>query len=366
MDRETQSRAARVHRRLAWFALAATVLAAAVVMLGAYTRLQNAGLGCPDWPGCYGFLHVPQSAHSIAIAEARFPGDPVQVDKGWPEMIHRYFAGTLGLVIFAMLFHALRYRREGTPWRHVLGIAALVILQAAFGMWTVTLKLWPQVVSAHLLGGFTTVTLLFLLALRLRARPPSLAPQAEHALARLRPWLWVALVLVCAQIALGAWTAANYAGIACTDFPGCQGHLWPPMDLRQGFNVFQTIGPNYLGGQLGNDARVAIHMTHRIGALAVLLVLGTVLFRLWVAGRGTGLRKWVAVCAGVLAGQILLGISNVLLGLPLPVAEAHNALGAGLLLSVVNLAWRLHGCERPSPAPVKASHAPRPAREAAV
>ena len=366
MDGKRQAVGVRVRRRLAWLALAATLLAATVVMLGAYTRLQNAGLGCPDWPGCYGFLHVPDSARAIAVAEARFPGDPVQTSKGWPEMIHRYFAGTLGLLVFAMLAYALRHRNDGAPWRQITAIAALVVLQAAFGMWTVTLKLWPQVVAAHLLGGFATLSLLFLLRLRLCGRRLNPAPDAQQALARVRPWLILALALVCLQIALGAWTTANYAGYACPDFPGCQGQLWPRMNMGQGFDLLQTIGPNYLGGHLGNSARMAIHMSHRLGALAVLLVLGAVLVRLWVVGQGTGLRRWTGVAAAMLAVQILLGIANVMLGLPLVIAEAHNAMGAGLLLSVINLLWRLYGCKRRLPAPLQTMPRTRSAREAVI
>lgn len=333
-----------VRRRMGLWALAAACLAAVVVMLGAFTRLENAGLGCPDWPGCYGFLHVPQSPHAIAIAETRFPDDPVLVDKGWPEMIHRYFAGTLGLVVFGLAFYGWRHRHEGVPVGHALAAAGMIVLQAAFGMWTVTLKLWPQVVSAHLLGGFTTVTLLGLLSLRLLGRRPSLSRGLEIRLAHLKPWVYTALGVVIAQIALGAWTASNYAAIACTQFPSCNGQWWPAMDVRQGFDLLQTIGPNYLGGQMGSEARVAIHMMHRLGALAVVLVVGSLLLRLWWMTRGTELARWVLLAAAVLTMQIALGISNVVFHLPLAVAVAHNAMGAGLLLSMVNLGWRLQHC----------------------
>ncbi|MDX5297845.1 MAG: COX15/CtaA family protein, partial [Gammaproteobacteria bacterium] len=227
----TQDRLTR-RRGFARWALIATLLAAVVVMLGAWTRLVDAGLGCPDWPGCYGFLHVPQTPAQIAIAEARFPEAPVDVAKGWPEMIHRYFAGSLGLVILGMTVFAIRHRREALPVRHCIGLLALVTLQAAFGMWTVTLQLWPQIVATHLLGGFATLSLLFLLALRMSAHHPPLPILAEQRLLRLRPWLWLSLLLVIAQIALGAWTAANYAAVACTDVPGCHGALWPEMDVR--------------------------------------------------------------------------------------------------------------------------------------
>ncbi|MFE8073303.1 COX15/CtaA family protein [Marinobacteraceae bacterium S3BR75-40.1] len=321
-------------------ALVGFLLAAVVVMLGAWTRLMDAGLGCPDWPGCYGFIHVPQSAEQIAVAEARFPDAKVEVAKGWPEMIHRYFAGTLGLVIFGIAAYALKHRRHGLPLKLPLALAVLVVLQAAFGMWTVTLKLWPQVVAAHLLGGFTTLTLLFLLTLRLRARP--LSAQEPSNLARFKPWLGMAIAVVVMQIALGAWTASNYAAVACTELPTCHGQWWPAMDWAHGFNVFQHIGPNYLGGQLSGDGRTAIHMAHRMGALVVLVFVGTLLVVMALRARGTPLTRWLAVSAGLLGLQIALGLANVAFQLPLAVAVAHNAGGAALLLSLVNLAWRLH------------------------
>lgn len=335
------------HRRLmARLALVATVLTVVVVMLGAWTRLVHAGLGCPDWPGCYGFLSVPQSAEHIAIAEARFPHAPVDVSKGWPEMIHRYAAGTLGLLVFALAGYALRHRREGLPWKHALFIAGFIVLQAAFGMWTVTLKLWPQVVALHLLGGFTTLSLLFLLTLRLRGKQPEAGARLAHTLARMKPWVCGALMLVIAQIALGAWTASNYAAVACTDLPTCQGEWWPQMDFRHGFDVTQAVGPNYLGGQLTNDGRVAIHMTHRIGAIVVLVYLSLLLIRLWPAAREVGTGHWVVLAGGILVAQVALGMANVLLHIPLSLAVAHNALGAGLLLAVVNLLWRLQPFHR--------------------
>nr|WP_148864733.1 COX15/CtaA family protein [Marinobacter fonticola] len=326
---------------MARLALAATVLTLVVVMLGAWTRLVHAGLGCPDWPGCYGFLSVPQSAEHIAIAEARFPETPVDVSKGWPEMIHRYAAGTLGLLVFSLAGYAFRHRRQGLPWKHALFVAGFVVLQAAFGMWTVTLKLWPQVVALHLLGGFTTLSLLFLLTLRLRGQRAKTGAGLAHALARMKPWVVGALLLVIVQIALGAWTAANYAAVACTDLPTCQGEWWPQMDFRHGFDVTQAMGPNYLGGQLTNDGRVAIHVTHRIGALVLTVYLGLLLIRLWPSARQAALDRWVTLAGGVLLAQVALGVANVLLHIPLSIAVAHNALGAGLLLALVNLLWRL-------------------------
>lgn len=316
--------------RLALFATALTVL---VVVLGAYTRLTHAGLGCPDWPGCYGFLAVPMSEHKQELAASRFPEAPLEVHKGWNEMVHRYFAGFLGLVILGLAAQALRRRREpGQPVKLPLLILAVVIVQAAFGMWTVTLQLWPQVVTGHLLLGFTTLTLLFLLTLRLSGRD-----MARPVTLGLRRLAALALVLVVGQIALGGWVSSNYAAVACTDLPTCHGEWWPEMDFANGFHVTQHIGPNYLGGQLYSEARTAIHMTHRLGAVLVSLVLLLLAFRLW----RHALPKLAGLLVLALALQVSLGISNVLLHLPLAVAVAHNGGGAFLLLVTVLILYCL-------------------------
>lgn len=331
-------------RVMARWATIAALLAVVVIMLGAWTRLVHAGLGCPDWPGCYGFLTVPQSETHIAIANARFPESPVVVEKGWPEMIHRYAAGTLGLIVFGLAGYALRHRRSGVPVKLPLFIAGFIILQGAFGMWTVTLKLWPQVVALHLLGGFTTLSLLTLLTLRLRGRLRSPGPEPRgFARGSMRPWLYGGLLLVAVQIALGAWTAANYAAVACTDLPTCQGQWWPEgMDFQHGFDIAQHVGPNYLGGQLTADGRVAIHVTHRLGAVIVLGYLSLLLAILWRHREEHGLSGSITLVAVVLSAQIALGLANVLFHIPLPVAVAHNAMGAGLLLSVIHLIWQYH------------------------
>jgi cytochrome c oxidase assembly protein subunit 15 len=315
-------------------ALFATALAVVVVLLGAYTRLTHAGLGCPDWPGCYGFIGVPMSEHKQTLAEVRFPHAPVEVEKGWNEMVHRYFAGTLGLVILGLAVHALRRRgADGQPLKLPLLLLGVVIAQAAFGMWTVTLKLWPQVVTGHLLGGFTTLALLFLLSLRLSGALPVLPGLSL----RLRALAGVALVLAGCQIALGGWVSSNYAAVACVDLPTCHGEWWPAMDFANGFHLTQHIGPNYLGGQLDSDARTAIHMTHRLGAVVLSLVLLLLAWRL----RAAGLGRLAGLLLLALAAQVSLGVSNVLLHLPLAVAVAHNAGGAALLLVLVLINYRL-------------------------
>lgn len=316
-------------------AVIATLLAVVVVLLGAYTRLTHAGLGCPDWPGCYGFLAVPMSEQAQSLAALRFPDAPVEVQKGWNEMVHRYFAGALGLVILGLAVQAVRRRSlPGQPLKLPLLLLVVVIAQAAFGMWTVTLQLWPQVVTAHLLGGFTTLSLLFLLSLRLSGQRLAAPPVPR----RLRTLAMIGMLAVIAQVALGGWVSSNYAAVACTDFPTCHGEWWPDMDFANAFNLtHHDIGPNYLGGMLYGEARTAIHLTHRLGALAVTLILLALGWQLW----RHGLPRLAALLLAALALQISLGISNVLLNLPLAVAVAHNGGGALLLLVTVLINHRL-------------------------
>ena len=309
--------------------VAAVSLALVVVVLGAYTRLADAGLGCPDWPGCYGHLGVPDTEEEVRAAETQYPDAPVEADKAWIEMVHRYFATALGALILAMVIVAFRIPKgapQAVPRTLTAGLLGLVILQGAFGAWTVTLKLWPQVVTAHLLGGFATLALLWLLALRLGIGPNVKGGAQFGRLAT------VALVVVVAQVALGGWVTSNYAALACPDFPTCHGEWAPAMDFRQGFDVLQTVGPNYLGGLLDSEARIAIQFAHRLGAVAVLVAVGLLGWRLWQAG--SPLAPWVL---GLLAAQWTFGILNVLLNLPLAVATAHNACGALLLLALVTV-----------------------------
>jgi len=313
-----------------------------VVVLGAWTRLEDAGLGCPDWPGCYGFISVPDTPEEIAQAEAAYPDAPFEADKAWPEMIHRFFAGTLGLLVIAINVIAWRNRHNSDqPFKLPLFLLFLVIAQGMFGMWTVTLKLWPQVVTTHLLGGFTTLSLLWLLSLRLDNRP---WPQPNIPLRRwisLKPLAATALILLICQISLGGWTSSNYAALACPDLPTCQGSWIPDMDFANGFNVTQEIGPNYLGGQLDGQSRVAIHMAHRIGALLVTIVIGFLIFKLFRNAGGREMNNLASILLALLIIQVSLGTSNVIFSLPLWVAVAHNAGGALLLLTLVNVNYRL-------------------------
>ncbi len=315
-------------------AVLATLLALFVVLLGAYTRLTHAGLGCPDWPGCYGFISVPVGEAQLAQAELHFPDIPVHAAKGWSEMIHRYFAAGLVLMTLLLAAHAWRRRKQpGQPLKLPLSLLVVVLAQAVFGMWTVTLKLWPQVVTAHLLGGVATLSLLFLMTLRLSG---AFAVQPQLPV-RLRRLAATGLLVVVVQIALGGWVSTNYAALACTDVPLCQGRWWPEADFANGFHLTQHIGPNYLGGKLDSEARTAIHLTHRVGAMLVTVSLLGLAWQL----KKARLQGMAMLLVSALAVQIALGINNVLFHLPLAVAVAHNAGGAALLLSMVMINYRV-------------------------
>lgn len=300
------------------------LLASLVIILGAYTRLVDAGLGCPDWPGCYGFVGVPESDTELRLAQARFPDSPVEPTKAGLEMGHRYFAAALGFLVL-MIFGVAWSRKA--PLTMPLVLTLIVVVQGVFGAWTVTWKLLPQVVTAHLLGGVATLTALWLYWLKL-AWPRWMVGERKISNV-LRRHAGIAIVLVVLQIALGGWTSSNYAALACPDFPMCHGSLLPEMDFVRGFNLTQGIGPNYLGGMLTSEARVAIQMAHRLGALIVLVAVGSLAWRLKSS------YKWVL--GGALIVQLGLGIGNVLLKLPVVVATLHNAVGALLLLTLVTV-----------------------------
>ena len=318
----------------------AVILAVFVVAVGAYTRLADAGLGCPDWPGCYGFLTVPEAVADVSLAEARYPDAPVEVTKAWWEMGHRYIAGALLLLVFAIFVVAWRGRQENTPTTFMSVLLVIILCQAAFGAWTVTLKLWPQVVTAHLLGGFTTLSLLWLVLLRQGVFPSihrGLPAPGKHAV--------IALVAVIGQIALGGWVSSNYAALACYDFPSCDGSYAPTIDLAEGFNIFQGVGPSYLGGLMDNEARKAIHWVHRLSAIGVAVIVVSLAWRLMRVNRLIALTM-----VAVLFAQIALGILNVVWVLPLFNATLHNVGGALLLITLVtvNFAPRLR-IQQPMP-----------------
>ncbi len=361
------SRSVKILRGLA---LLAAVFAFGVVMFGAFVRLSNAGLSCPDWPTCYGKATWPEHQHEIAQANAAFPDRPYETHKAWREQVHRFLAGTLGMLVFALalvaswrrpwaryavilsavlaaigvsmymrgehtvssvvsafaiglpLLAALGLDRPGA-WRISVLAFGVIIFQAMLGMWTVTLLLKPIVVMGHLLGGITTFALLAYAALRFSG-----VAARDDRYAALRRAVGVGIVLLVAQIALGGWTSSNYAALACgTDFPTCLGQWAPPTDFKEGFVLWRGIGVNYEGGVLDMAARSAIQIAHRFGALVVFCYLA------WLALQASrrGLRGFGFAIAVVLVAQVLLGISNVHFGLPLPVATAHNGVAALLL-----------------------------------
>ena len=318
-----------MYRALVYCAVALTFLA---IVVGAYVRLEDAGLGCPDWPGCYGqMLGVPDDPHEVAKAEQAFPGKTVDKGRAWKEMFHRYLAGTLGLLIVAIAVIAWRKRREiGRAPTLAAGLVVLVGFQAALGMWTVTLLLKPAIVTLHLLGGMATLALTVWLALREldpRAPPPAVSRS-------LRTWAGIALAVVVAQIALGGWVSANYAALACPDFPTCQGEWVPRMDFGNAFHVLRELGVTAAGAPLTQEALNAIQWSHRAGALVTLIVVGGLAAR---ALREPALRVVACVIIALLAIQVGLGVANVLLRLPLVLAAAHNAVAALLLAAVVVL-----------------------------
>lgn len=311
-----------------WFRrinLAAVALCFIVIVFGAYVRLSDAGLGCPDWPGCYGHVGVPDAVHEVANAEAAYPDRPVEAPKAWKEMIHRYLASTLGLLIVALALLSLRVR--GAPRVLPWVLVGLVMFQGALGMWTVTLLLKPLVVTGHLLGGLTTLSLLLWLLL---SSSPATKSQAPLPLTRFASF---ALVLLACQIFLGGWTSTNYAALACPDLPTCHGQWVPETDYPTAFTLWHGLGINYEHGILDNRARVTIHWTHRIGAIVVSLVMGLLALALLRAGAPIW-RRFSAAVFAALALQITLGLSTVWFQLPLHLATAHNA-GAALLLAIL-------------------------------
>lgn len=367
----------RHFHRIAWLAV---LLAACVIVFGAFVRLSNAGLSCPDWPTCYGKVAWPTHAEQV-VDHAATAIRPVMPDKAWREQFHRMIAGSLGVLVLALALLATRKRPQG--WLQVIGASlfvavaiplymrgehigasvlavlgellliwgalrwsnidlarvgaitlATIIFQALLGMWTVTWLLKPIVVMGHLLGGLTTFSLLVWMAWRATGLPMHSAEAPK-----LR-WLVVAgLLLLGVQIALGGWTSANYAALACgAEFPKCAGAWWPAHDFKEGFVLWRGIGVDYEGGILDNTARVAIQLTHRLMAVVVtcyLLGLAVKLLRM------PGLRGWGGLLALLICVQFGLGVSNVLLGLPLPVAVLHNAGATALLFVLVTLLARI-------------------------
>ena len=310
-----------------------------LVILGAFVRLSDAGLGCPDWPGCYGNLTPHHSAETILAAESIQPGGPVSMAKAWKEMVHRYLAMIVGALIAAIMFAAWRNRRawSQSPFMATL-IGGAVIFQAALGAWTVTMLLKPAIVTSHLLGGIAILSLLAWLYWRQAARQQTLPGWANGIIAPkgMRLSALLALAVLLGQIALGGWVSTNYAALACADLPLCDGKLLPAMDFANAFHIFRPLGVGPDGELLRLEALRAIHWAHRVGALIAVLVVGGFAFALLKIESG---RKAAKMLLAILTIQVLLGLSNVWFSLPLGVAVAHNGVAAMLftLLLLINL-----------------------------
>ena len=308
--------------------LFAVLLALVVIVLGAYTRLSDAGLGCPDWPGCYGQLTVPETISGDTYDR------PLEIGKAWKEMVHRYVAGTLGILVLVIVFMVMR--KASVIKQSVLlpiVLLATIIFQALLGMWTVTLLLSPLVVLAHLLGGFTTLSLLWWLLLN-QQQKDNITLKIKS-LSFMKIASLIALGLVICQILLGGWTSTNYAALACgTEFPTCASSWWPVMDFKNGFDLSHKPNVNYEFGVLDSPARTAIHFTHRIGALFVFAYL---FFNSVALFKSTQLRLLGSILLLLLFTQVTLGALNVVLALPLSVSVLHNLVASLLLLNILTI-----------------------------
>jgi len=318
-------------------AVSAFLLCVVVVVLGAYVRLSAAGLGCPDWPTCYGHMTAAGALENSEAVNAIHPERPVNYGKAVREMVHRYAAGTLGLLIVVMAVIAILNRSEPRQPVHLpLILLAVVVSQGALGMLTVTWLLKPLIVTLHLLGGMTTLALLWWLVLRPEHR------ELHRSEVSLRPLAIAALVVLAVQITLGGWTSSNYAAVACPDFPTCQEKFWPDMDFKDAFVLWRGLGIDYEGGVLEHPARVAIHVMHRFGALLATVILGVAGALGMVRGRSERVRGAGFAVLALLAVQLAIGISMVTQGFPLSLATAHNAGAALALLSAVALIRALY------------------------
>jgi cytochrome c oxidase assembly protein subunit 15 len=326
--------------------LISLLLVIVVVTLGAYVRLSDAGLGCPDWPGCYGHMTVPKTPDAIKKANEAFKDHkrPVEQHKAWKEMVHRYFAGTLGILIFFILLLSLIQAivasiKKGVTkpnWKRVglvTLLSLLVVFQAALGMWTVTIKLMPIIVTAHLLMGFATLVFLGLLyySTRIQEGPTNIG-------GALKFFLMLGIIVLVVQIFLGGWTSSNYAALSCTDFPACSAGKWLPQhDFKKAFTLWSEFGENHEFGKLKPDARMAIHMSHRVGAVLTLILLLLVGLLVFIKTRHKQVARLSAAMMVLVALQFALGAFNILFSLPLLNAVAHNGVAAILLLTCLCL-----------------------------
>jgi heme a synthase len=337
--------------RLQAFAWLVLLLTFDLVLLGAFTRLSDSGLGCPDWPGCYGHASPLGASAHIAAAEAAVPTGAVTATKAWIEMLHRYAATAIGVLVVVLAAAALRVARASGGRIHArwaVWTLVWICLQGAFGALTVTLRLYPAIVTLHLLAGFGLLALLAIQVEHYAPRPLVLAPA-------LRTGLVVVALLTVVQVALGGWVSSNYAVLACRDFPTCQGSWWPEMDVAEGFAVLRPLGESGGFGYLPFAALTAIHVAHRLGALVLLPALVLLAWRLHAGGAAT--RPWALGLLGLVGWQTASGLGNVLLGWPLAAAVAHTG-GAAALVVVLTLLLARSARRTPARSPRGASGAP--------
>ncbi len=332
-----RSRASTPAQRLRALTLLTLFLTFDLIVFGAFTRLTDSGLGCPDWPGCYGSASPLGARDQIHAAQSAMPTGPVTHGKAWIEMIHRYLASGVGFLILVMCVQSWRLRRNPALPAAAPGWALLtlawVCMQGAFGALTVTMKLFPAIVTLHLLGGLG-------LAMLLAWQAQAYSPSPLQVPVGLRRAVWLLLIAAVIQVALGGWVSTNYAVLACSDFPTCQGQWWPPMDFEHGFTLWRELGVGADGGWLPFAALTAIHMVHRLGALLVFALLLVVAWRLRASGQAEA-RRWALRLLGIAVWQLASGTSNVVLDWPLAAALAHTAGAAALLIALSFLLARL-------------------------
>jgi cytochrome c oxidase assembly protein subunit 15 len=317
--------------------LLSIILATVVIALGAYARLTDAGLGCPDWPGCYGHISFSKTTENIEVAQQAFPERPFEEHKAWNEMIHRYFASALGFLILVIFISSLFNQGHNKPVKLPLFLVFLVCFQGALGMWTVTLNLLPAVVMGHLLGGFTVLSGLFLLYLRLT---PYSISGGDVGMRDFAKYSVVGIVILTCQIALGGWTSANYAALACTELPICEGNWYQRLDFGGAFSIPEA--ENYEFGAHDYAERMTMHIVHRVGALITFLYICWLGIRLYVAANSSLIKKLSVLMVTVLSVQIILGVSNVVYSLPITVAVMHNIVAACLMLVLVTISYTLY------------------------
>jgi cytochrome c oxidase assembly protein subunit 15 len=328
-----RNRQASSVRRLRLLTVLTLFLTFDLVVFGAFTRLTDSGLGCPDWPGCYGFGSPVGAVEHISAAQQVLPDGPVTHGKAWIEMMHRYLATGVGVLILTLTLGGWLERRRTlvSPWWPTFTLG-WVLLQGAFGAWTVTMKLFPLIVTGHLIGGLVLLVLLRMQSARYAQAHDGLQPQPVSA--SLRRLMWLAGAALAVQIVLGGWVSTNYAVLACTDFPLCHGSLWPSMDFAQGFSLWRELGMTRQGGYISFEALTAIHYAHRMFAYLAVLLLVLLVWRCW---SQPGLARSARLLAALIALQASTGISNVVLDWPLLAAVLHSAGAAGLTLVLTGL-----------------------------